>query len=58
MTHWEYAKIDLSNVAPPTSDIDVLNDAGSKGWELVSITPLNCAVLKRPVATKSRQTKT
>ena len=49
MPHWEYRKIDLSDVPPKTTDIDLLDDAGRDGWELISIGANNFAYLKRPV---------
>jgi hypothetical protein len=49
MTQWEYAKVDLNNVPSNTSDLDLLNDAGKEGWELVTVTVNNFAVLKREV---------
>jgi hypothetical protein len=47
MPQWEYSKIDLSNVPSRTSDVDLLDDAGRDGWELVGITANNFAYLKR-----------
>jgi hypothetical protein len=47
MPQWDYRKIDLNNVPRRTDDIDLLNDAGEQGWELISITPNNFAYLKR-----------
>ena len=49
MPQWEYSKRDLSEVPTKIDDIDLLNDAGRDGWELVSITANNIAYLKRPV---------
>jgi hypothetical protein len=49
MPHWEYRKIDLS-YAPRRGDlIDLLNDAGKEGWELVALTPNAMAYMKRSV---------
>jgi len=48
MARWEYRKIPLNDVRPTVDDIDVLNDAGDNGWELVGITTNNVAYLKRP----------
>jgi hypothetical protein len=48
MPEWEYTKIDLNDLPPKASEIDVLNDAGKDGWELVLITSNNIAFLKRP----------
>lgn len=49
MTQWEYSKIDLNNAPARSSEIDLLDDAGRNGWELVRITDNNCAYLKRAV---------
>ena len=50
MPQWEYEVLDLNEIPKRTSLLDVLNDAGSRGWELVSISSLNIAVLKRQIA--------
>lgn len=50
MTKWEYEKIDLNSLGRSESEIDVLNLAGSNGWELVAINSCNIAIMKRPVA--------
>jgi hypothetical protein len=47
MPQWEYSKIDLSNLPPRTEDIDLLDDAGREGWELVGIAANNFAYLRR-----------
>ena len=49
MPQWQYTKIDLNNVPAKSSDIDLLDDAGKDGWELVGITANSCAYLKRMV---------
>jgi hypothetical protein len=49
VTEWEYRKIALNQLSPKTADVDVLNDAGNEGWELVAILPNNIAYLKRQV---------
>jgi hypothetical protein len=49
MPQWEYNKIDLNNVPPRGSEIDLLDNAGRDGWELVRITANNFAYLKRTV---------
>jgi hypothetical protein len=49
VTEWEYRKIALNQLSPKTADVDVLNDAGDEGWELVAILPNNIAYLKRQV---------
>ena len=49
MREWEYRKIALNQLSPKTADVDVLNDAGDEGWELVAILANNVAYLKRQV---------
>jgi hypothetical protein len=51
---WEYSRINLNEVPRRTDDIDVLNDAGKEGWELVTITTNNIAFLKRQIAEPAR----
>jgi hypothetical protein len=50
MTKWQYCKIDLNDLPRKTDDVDVLNDAGHEGWELVGITANNFAYLKRQIS--------
>ena len=50
MARWEYSKIHLSELPRQGDDVDLLNDAGNNGWELVGITNSNIAYLKRLVA--------
>ena len=47
MPEWEYRKILLSELPRRRGDIDLLNEAGSQGWELVTILLNNVAYLKR-----------
>lgn len=47
MAEWEYRKINLSESPRKGDEIDLLNDAGRDGWELVSITGNSVAYLKR-----------
>jgi hypothetical protein len=47
MAEWEYRKIMLSETPRRGDDIDLLNDAGKDGWELVGISNNNVAYLKR-----------
>jgi hypothetical protein len=47
MPRWEYRKIDLNDVPPKTDEMDLLDRAGSDGWELIGITVNNFAYLKR-----------
>jgi hypothetical protein len=49
MTMWEYRKIDLGASVGMGDDIVLLNTAGQDGWEVVAITLLNVAYLKRRV---------
>jgi hypothetical protein len=50
MLQWEYREIQLSDLPRRTNEIDLLNDAGKNGWELVTIATNNVARLKRRVA--------
>jgi hypothetical protein len=47
MPQWDYRKINLNDMPRRTDDIDLLNDAGEQGWDLIAITPNNFAYLKR-----------
>lgn len=47
---WEYRKINMNELPRKIDDIDLLEDAGADGWELVAINSLNIAYLKRPLA--------
>ena len=58
MPQWEYRKIDLNNVARKSDDIDVLNDAGERGWEMVAITANNLVYLKRIIEQQPQPPKT
>jgi hypothetical protein len=49
MPQWEYEKLDLNDTPRRGNEIDILNEAGQNGWELVAITPNNIAILKRAV---------
>jgi hypothetical protein len=53
MPQWKYLVIDLSDLPRRTDEIDLLNDAGVNGWELVGITTNNKAYLKRQIAEPS-----
>jgi hypothetical protein len=53
---WEYKKIALNQLSPKTADVDVLNDAGDEGWELVAILPNNVAYLKRQIVSSDIET--
>jgi hypothetical protein len=50
MLEWEYCMIHLSDLPRKIDEIDLLNDVGEGGWELVAITTNNIAYLKRQVA--------
>jgi hypothetical protein len=50
MPEWEYTTVSLNDRPYKTRAIDVLNDVGEEGWELVIITPNQIAYLKRQVA--------
>lgn len=54
MPEWEYTRVNLNEVPRKTDDIDVLNDAGKAGWELVTITANNIAFLKRQIGEPAR----
>jgi hypothetical protein len=59
MSQWQYCAIYLNDVPRGSDAIDLLNDAGGQGWELVGITANNLAYMKRQVvapAPRSRKT--
>ena len=61
MVEWEYIIISLNDIPIKPGVIEVLNDAGKEGWELVAVTSNNIAYMKRqvaeaPVATTRRRT--
>ena len=45
MPEWEYRTLDLNDLPRKTEVVDVLNNAGENGWELVTITPNQIAYL-------------
>jgi len=49
MPRWEYSKINLNDVPRRGDDIDLLNDLGKEGWELVAVIGNNAAYLKRQI---------
>jgi hypothetical protein len=51
----EYGQVDLNALPRKASEIDVLNDAGEDGWQLVVITRKSVADLKRQVGTANSQ---
>jgi len=54
--HWEYKRLDLSDPPRGRTDVDVLNEAGYDGWELVALTTNHVAILKRHVAASPGRT--
>jgi hypothetical protein len=51
MPEWEYTTFDLSDLPIKILDVDVLNNAGGEGWELIAITVNNIAYMKRQIVT-------
>jgi hypothetical protein len=49
MVRWEYLTLDLAYLPARTDDVDMLNDAGEQGWELVTIMSNHIAYLRRQV---------
>ena len=58
MATWEYSKIDLNSAQRETDDIDLLNDMGKRGWELVHIGSNKIAYVKRQIAKEAATTGT
>ena len=58
MATWEYRKIDLNSATRDTDDIDLLNDVGKRGWELVHIASNSIAYVKRQIAKEAAPTET
>jgi hypothetical protein len=54
---WEYMTLDLAELQPKSDDAALLNEAGAKGWELVSITIRNIAYLKRQLGKPTNRIK-
>jgi hypothetical protein len=50
MRQWEYLRLDLNDTPRRGDETTVLNNAGSEGWELVTITGNGLAILKREIA--------
>ena len=46
---WKYLTIDLAYLPARTAEIDVLNDVGAQGWELIAIMSNHVAYLRRQV---------
>jgi DNA-binding protein H-NS len=51
---WEYRKLYLNQHSPRGDELEVLNAAGTAGWELVGITGHNVAYLKREAGEPDR----
>jgi len=49
MAKFEYEKVNLNYIPREGDDIDLLDELGQEGWELVGITANNIAYLKRQV---------
>jgi hypothetical protein len=49
MARWEYLRLDLNDTPRRSDGIDMLNRAGSEGWQLVSATGNGLALLKREI---------
>ena len=47
MVAWQYDKINVSEIARNSDEIDRLCAAGERGWELVAVMPHGVAYLKR-----------
>jgi hypothetical protein len=45
---WQYRTALLSCLPRRVLEVDLLNELGADGWELVNITPTGVAYLKRP----------
>jgi hypothetical protein len=49
MRTWEYLRLDLNDTPRRGEEVDLLNRAGSEGWELVAVTGNGVAILKREI---------
>lgn len=58
MQQWEYTSLRLNELPRRANEIDLLNDVGKEGWELVNVTVNNIAYLKRQVAAPAAPTST
>jgi hypothetical protein len=54
MVRWEYLTIDLAYLPARTGEVDLLNDAGGQGWELITIMSNHVAYMRRPIDDRSR----
>jgi hypothetical protein len=57
MPEWEYSKIDLNDLPRKAEDVDLLNDVGAQGWEIIAITSNNIAYLKRQIGKPTRSSR-
>ena len=62
MPEFEYEKVNLNYIPRKGDDIDLLDELGEEGWELVVTTVNNIAYLKRQVGSvdkpRTRSTST
>jgi hypothetical protein len=54
MVRWEYLTIDHAYLPARTGEVDLLNDAGGQGWELITIMSNHVAYMRRPINDRSR----
>jgi hypothetical protein len=54
MPEFEYEKLNLNYIPRRGDDIDLLDEMGEEGWELVVITVHNIAYLKRQVGSVNK----
>jgi hypothetical protein len=54
LRYWEYLLLNLCDAPRGGKDVDLLEDAGSRGWELVAITAKGLAYLKREIKEPAR----
>lgn len=47
MMNFQYHKVDLNAVSDRSSDLDVLNDLGARGWKVIWISPAAVAYMIR-----------
>jgi H-NS histone C-terminal domain len=58
MKRWEYHKIDLNQLPRKGDVLDLLDEAGEQGWELVVILPNNLAHFKRVAEQRAAEKQT
>jgi hypothetical protein len=56
MREWEYREINLSDLPRKISELNLLDQAGEDGWELVVITQKKMAYLKREKRAQAKKT--